>query len=1025
MIVRTGSLSRLIAVSFVLLVFLCAGQAYAGTGDGQLKTIRYEAEIEYPPYKYFDGNVLTGFDIEFSELLFLETDFNVVFSTNPWPVVYDRLKKGEIDTCGMLAVTDERKKDILYSKTVLKSHIAVYSKKEGLAKEPGGLRLGDIGKYKIGTGRLQYSESVLRSGLNLTPFKTYDTVEDEIDALRSGEIDLLFEAQEAVNYLLIKKNLVGSIEPRIIDLFPIDIAYGVRKDYPELVGYINKRLASLKHSGIGEELYQRYFFKHSENYYETQRNTIIFTAAVVLIGLGVVFLLLQLYIAGLRKKLSLEQEFSRGIVDNARVLIVVSEMDGRIIMFNKFAEEITGFKAEDMIGRQLGEAIFPNEEDEFAAGLGESRYESVRLRNMESRLVCRDGSRIDLLWNINILKSNDERAHIVSMGTDITELKKMEFMLRDSYQELEATHEELVASEEELKQQYDDLHQREEELRLSEERYRLAVEGVNDGVWDWNGRNGRLFMSKRCRHMLGYDSEKETSTLELWRDYIHEEDIERFIRALDKYLSEPQKKHFHMEFRTKAREGKSKWLRIRGKAIWDDKGKPVRMAGSNTDITEHKLTEEKIRHMAYYDFLTGLPNRTLFMDRFLIASANAQRKNRMVAIYFFDLDNFKTVNDTLGHSFGDELLANVGERIKLHMRKGDTIARLGGDEFIMMQSNIKDLGEITRLAARIQEMFQRPWMLDGHEFYVTASIGISVYPGDGTDLNVLMKNADAAMYRAKEMGKNNFQLFTSELNSRIIERLAVESSLRKAMEKDELELVYQPQIELATGRIISVEALLRWHHPELGTIMPEHFIPLAEESGLIISIGEWVLRNACRQTVLWHGKGIGDLRVSVNLSARQFQQRNLLSMITGIMEETGMRPEWLELEITESIAMKDFDYTIAVLGKFKEMGIGVSLDDFGTGYSSLNYLKRLPINNLKIDQTFVRGLTPDSNEAMIAKALISLAHSMRLIVTAEGVENEGQLEFLKEQKCDVVQGFLLSSPKSVSELDLSSGRIYL
>lgn len=931
MVLKFGAVSRIIAVTFVLLAFLCSSRVFADVQPEQIKTIRYETEIGYPPYK-----------------------------------------------------------------------------------------------YKVGTGRIQYSDTVFTKELNLKPYKTYDTVEQEINALRSGEIDLLFENQEVVNYLLIKNNLVGSIEPRITNLFPIDIAYGVRKDYPELVNYINKRLDDLKNSGVYEELYQRYFFTHSESYYNTQRNSVILTAIIVMAGLLAILFLLQIYISRLRRKLSLEQGFSKGIVNNAKILIVVSQVDGTIIMFNRFAEEVTGFRAEEIVGKQLCETIFPNEMDQFIKSLPGTEFESRVIRNLECKLVCRDSTAIGLLWNINILRNADgSDIHIVSMGTDITERKKMELLLRDSYEQLEAAHEELVASEEELKQQYDDLNQREDELRTSEERYRLAVEGVNDGVWDWDGRNGCLFMSKRCRNILGYDNDKEASTFEIWRDFIHEDDVEKFVRSLDSYLSEPQRKHFQIEYRTKARDGKSKWIRTRGKAIWDDQGKAVRLAGSNTDITEQKLSEEKIHHMAYYDSLTGLPNRTLFMDRFAMAVANAQRKNRMVAIYFFDLDNFKTVNDTLGHSFGDELLSKVGGHLKLHMRKGDTIARLGGDEFIMMQSNIKDFGEVTHLATRILEMFQEPWLLDGHEFYVTASIGISVFPGDGTDLNTLMKNADAAMYRAKEMGKNNFQLFTSELNSRIIERLAVEGSLRKAVEKNELELVYQPQISLKTGMAVSVEALLRWHHPDLGIIMPENFIPLAEESGLIIPIGEWVFRTACKQFVTWRENGMEDLRLSVNLSARQFQQRNLLAVLKDIMEEVGMQPEGLELEITESIAIKDFDYSVSVLESFREMGIGVSLDDFGTGYSSLNYLKRLPINNLKIDKSFVHGLTPGSNEEMIAKSLISLAHSMKLVVTAEGVETEKQLEFLMDQKCDIVQGFLLSSPKSADEIDLISRKKYL
>lgn len=569
------------------------------------------------------------------------------------------------------------------------------------------------------------------------------------------------------------------------------------------------------------------------------------------------------------------------------------------------------------------------------------------------------------------------------------------------------------------KKQYDDLNTRDKELRRSEERYRLAVEGVNDGIWDWDEKDGRLFMSKRCRLIMGFDTESENTTIEQWFETILKEDLNRFLRNFNKYIAEPQKKHFWIEYRIKTADDRIKWIRTRGMAIWDESGIPIRMAGSNTDITDQKLSDEKIHQLAYYDSMTGLPNRTLLLDRFIIAAANARRKDSMVAIYFLDLDNFKTINDTIGHSFGDQLLLRVVEKLKLKMRKSDTIARLGGDEFIMLQTNVRDRDEIYHLAARMLEIFRQPWVLDEREFYVTASIGISVYPNDGSDLQALMKNADAAMYRAKETGKNNFQVYTQELNLRILERLEIENQLRKADVTDEFNLYYQPQIELATGRVKSVEALIRWSNPTIGCILPDAFFRIAEEIGLISTIGEWVLRSACTQLARWHAEGSGELKISVNLFARQIQERNLVELVTGIIEETGIKAEWLELEITESIAMQDLEHTISVLQRLKEMGISISLDDFGTGYSSLNYLKLLPINNLKIDKTFVHDIADNTNQAKIAKALIILAHDMNLTVTAEGVENVSQLEFLKKENCDTAQGYLFSMPKLAEELELT------
>ncbi|AEV68018.1 EAL domain-containing protein [Acetivibrio clariflavus] len=435
------------------------------------------------------------------------------------------------------------------------------------------------------------------------------------------------------------------------------------------------------------------------------------------------------------------------------------------------------------------------------------------------------------------------------------------------------------------------------------------------------------------------------------------------------------------------------------------------------DVTELKKNEKKIYDMKYFDRITGLPNKMLFFDKLKTALAAAESSDTKLAVIVIDLDNFKTINDTLGHDFGDKVLLQVAEKIKGLLRESDTVARLGGDEFVILQPGIKDITDVTKVAERILENFRNPWFLEGREYYITASLGISLYPTDGQDEKVLVRNADIAMSKVKETGKNNYELFMESMKRKIIDKLDLESDLRHAIEKEEFVLFYQPQIALATGEIIGVEALIRWEREGVGLVQPMEFIPAAEESSLIIPLGEWVLKTACKQNVKWIKSGIKPVLMAVNLSSKQFQQRNLVEMIERILDETGMDPTLLELEITESTAMQDIDFTIKVLKKLKEKGIRISLDDFGTGYSSLNYLKMLPIDSLKIDKSFVHDLTNSPSEETIAKSVISLAHKLNLLVVAEGVETKAQLELLKNHMCDKVQGYLLSKPVPPNEAE--------
>lgn len=430
---------------------------------------------------------------------------------------------------------------------------------------------------------------------------------------------------------------------------------------------------------------------------------------------------------------------------------------------------------------------------------------------------------------------------------------------------------------------------------------------------------------------------------------------------------------------------------------------------------ERKRAEETIRHQAYHDVLTLLPNRMLFKDRFSQALAQAQRYKQLVAMLFLDLDRFKTINDTLGHAVGDRLLQGVAERLSKCLRDGDTIARLGGDEFMVLVPGIHQPEDAAKVADKILQSVRPSFQFDGHELHVTTSIGISLYPHDGEDAETLFKNADVALYRAKDQGRNTYQLYTPAMNARAFEQLALENKLRRALENQEFVLHYQPQISLRTGKIVALEALVRWKGAD-GLIPPSEFIGLSEDTGLIVPLGEWVLHTACEQTRRWHLQGLPLVSVAVNISGRQFQQKNLIDIVSGVLKETRLDPKYLELELTESVVMQHPDLAAEVLRELGSMGIQISIDDFGTGYSSLSSLRRFPINSLKIDQAFVRDCMIDSDDAAIVTAIISMARSLKLKVVAEGVETEEQLEFLRSQQCDLVQGFLLSRPMPAEDL---------
>ena len=657
----------------------------------------------------------------------------------------------------------------------------------------------------------------------------------------------------------------------------------------------------------------------------------------------------------------------RAVIDQAPDGIITFDREGLIETFNPGAERLFGCEAEPTRGRHVNE-LMPECPD-FAAVSGVDEFFGSR----ELVGLRRDGRKFPLELTVSRMEL-DGRPMFTAIVRDVSERRSAEQALRES-----------------------------------EKRYALAARAVNDGLWDWDLVSDRVYYSPRWKMALGYNEDELQGRPSEWMSRVHPDDHPALTQAVKGHLDgdAPQ---LEIEQRVRHRDGSFRWMLTRGVAVRDDQGRAVRLVGSQSDITERKQAEKKLLHEALHDPLTGLPNRTYFLRRLEAAVLNRRREDRLFAVLFLDVDRFKVVNDSLGHTAGDHLLAAIAERLAASVRPYDVIARFGGDEFAVLLTSLADEAEARRVAERLQAALTKSFKVGEQEVFAAVSIGIAFGTGRDETPVELLRNADAAMYRAKSLGKARYETFNQAMHIRAVELLQLETSLRRALEREEFELYYQPIFSLSSGRIMSCEALLRWQHPERGIMLPGTFIPIAEDTGLIIPMGEWVLREACRQVRDWERQGLGRVPVSVNVSPHQIKSIDLFESVTAALRETGVEARLLRVELTESGLMGNTEVTAEILRRLSSFGVEILLDDFGTGYSSLTYLRRFPISCLKIDKSFVSEMASDPEDRAIAGGVIALAHNLGIKVIFEGVERQEQLEFLRTQNCDQVQGHVLYPP---------------
>jgi len=552
------------------------------------------------------------------------------------------------------------------------------------------------------------------------------------------------------------------------------------------------------------------------------------------------------------------------------------------------------------------------------------------------------------------------------------------------------------------------------DLKSWQEQLKQVHQVAGIGYWQLSVPDCRIALSDEALKLFGIDRGEFDNAFSSFLDLVHLSDREKVKTIVDNALFNREK--LNVDYRIITRNGAECFVNLQGEVSYNG-GSPINVVGIIQDITERKKTETSMQHQALYDSLTDLSNRRLFQERLSHAMSKAHRAEKLLAVCFFDLDNFKMINDNLGHAVGDELLKSVARRLRSTMRQGDIIARISGDEFAVAVEGLSNVDELEKIVEKLRFRLSQPYRIRGHKIYTSASIGVALYPLDSADRSAMLRNADAAMYRAKELGGNCYCYYTYDMNDRARRRLEMEKNLRKAIAQDELCLYYQPQIDNETNAVVGVEALLRWNHPEFGLLSPAKFLAIADESGLMSTIGQWVLVNSCNELLRWHQLGYSDFRLSINLSSRQFSQESSVESIKQVLASTRLNPNLICVEIAEDVAMKNISGTIDTMNQLRLLGLRTAIDDFGAGHSSMSLLQKLPIDSLNIDRSFIMRIADREQDGNAAKGIIALAHSLGLKVVAEGVETQTQAAFLKQQHCDILQGYYFSPPVPADQID--------
>lgn len=591
---------------------------------------------------------------------------------------------------------------------------------------------------------------------------------------------------------------------------------------------------------------------------------------------------------------------------------------------------------------------------------------------------------------------------------------------------LKNNYDELSAAEEELRAQFEELTVTKDLLRKNEERYELALNCSNDCIWELNLATNEFYASDKWKYITGYEIPKSLNIREFIKNFVIRDDREKFIALFRQQMSNSDSElDFSLEFRFKVKNTLYKWVLFKGRYLKETKNTPRRILGIMIDISKQKGIEEKIDYLAHHDSLTNLLNRVSFIDKLETEIEKHKKNKKKIAVIFLDIDNFKNINDILGHDFGDRLLILFSKILCSNLSANDFACRIGGDEFLIAATCLNNENDIHMISDKILNIFKEPFNVYRKQIDLTASIGISVYPDDALEPISLMKNSDIAMYEAKRDGKNRYFLYNRNLIDALLRKSKIEAGLKDAIQNDGFDIFYQPKIKANANTLSGFEALLRWKSPELGMVSPAEFIPIAEESDLIIEIGSWVMQNACKQINIWNALGLNYGTISINVSSAQFMQHDFVNKVKNIISESKVNPKQIEIEITETLIMVNIEESINKMQKLQEIGITISLDDFGTGYSSLNYLRRIPINIIKIDKSFIDNICFNYEDRAVTNFIIQFAHQLNYEVVAEGIETSEQLEILKEMHCDKIQGYYFSKPlpkDKAKEFILSSSK---